>query len=186
MQNVNKNYIDVTKKWISNANPNSYEIKELDYWIINNKKHKVDGKKVLLDYSKSEFKCAKWLKSTFGGEIFMCPRVELPKNIRTPDYIWNNEYWDLKEIKSSGARAIDNRINGNKKQSCNYIIDVSNNKLSDELITKQVKKLFSSPERKWVDKIIVKRNNRIIIILQRKKGIVPQPKCAAEEQFHYI
>ena len=38
MHKKNNNYIDVTKDWISNANPNSHEVKELDYWIINIKK----------------------------------------------------------------------------------------------------------------------------------------------------
>ena len=109
MQNKKNNYIDVTKEWISNANPNSHEIKELDYWIINNKKRKVDGKNILLDYSKSELECAKWLESTFGGEIFMCPRVNIPEGIKTPDFIWNGECWDLKEIKTGSTNVIDNR-----------------------------------------------------------------------------
>ena len=38
MHKNNLNCIDATKEWISNANPNSHEIKELDYWIINGKK----------------------------------------------------------------------------------------------------------------------------------------------------
>lgn len=59
MQNKNLNYIDVTKEWLDNANPNSHEIKELYYWIINNKKYKVDKKHIILDYSQSELKCAK-------------------------------------------------------------------------------------------------------------------------------
>lgn len=38
MHKKNNNYIDVTKDWISNANPNLHEVKELDYWIIDIKK----------------------------------------------------------------------------------------------------------------------------------------------------
>ena len=168
MQNVNKNYIDVTKKWISNANPNSHEIKELDYWIINNKKKKVDGKNILLDYSKSELECAKWLESTFGGKIFMCPRVNIPEGIKTPDFIWNGEYWDLKEIKTGSKRVIDSRLNGKQKdQSNNYILDISNNPLPNIVIVNQIKNIFNSKSRQWLKNVIVVRNRKIIIILKR-------------------
>ena len=161
------NYIDVTKEWISNANPNSHEIKELDYWIINNKKRKVDGKNILLDYSKSELECAKWLESTFGGEIFMCPRVNIPEGIRTPDFMWNNEYWDLKEIKTFGKRTFDNRINGTKLQANNYVIDINKNKISNNQAVNYFKKMFDSKDRNWVNLIIIKRNNELIAILKR-------------------
>ena len=168
MQNKKNNYIDVTKDWISNANPNSHEIKELDYWIINNKKYKVDGKKILLDYSKSELECATWLESTFGGEIFMCPRVNIPEGIKTPDFIWNGKYWDLKEIKTGSTNVIDNRLNGNQKyQANNYIIDITHNSLPNEKIVNQIKKLFNSKLRYWLNTIILIRNKKIIIILKR-------------------
>ena len=168
MQNKKNNYIDVTKDWISNANPNSHEIKELDYWIINNKKYKVDGKKILLDYSKSELECATWLESTFGGEIFMCPRVNIPEGIKTPDFIWNGEYWDLKEIKTGSKRVIDSRLNDKQKdQSNNYILDISNNPLPNIVIVNQIKNIFNSKSRQWLKNVIVVRNRKIIIILKR-------------------
>lgn len=162
------NYIDVTNDWISKANPNSHEIKELNYWIINNKKHKVDGKKILLDYSKSELECAKWLENTFGGEIYMCPRVNTPEGIKTPDYIWNNDYWDLKEIKTGTKRVIDSRLNGQQKnQSSNYIIDISGNPLPNIAIVNQIKKIFTTKSRQWLNTIILIKNGKIIIILKR-------------------
>lgn len=162
------NYIDVTNDWISKANPNSHEIKELNYWIINNKKHKVDGKKILLDYSKNELECAKWLENTFGGEIYMCPRVNTPEGIKTPDYIWNNDYWDLKEIKTGTKRVIDSRLNGQQKnQSSNYIIDISGNPLPNIAIVNQIKKIFTTKSRQWLNTIILIKNGKIIIILKR-------------------
>ena len=134
MHKKTNNYIDVTKEWISNANPNSHEIKELDYWIINNKKIKVDGKNILLDYSKSELECAKWLKTTFGGKIFMCPRVNIPEGIRTPDFIWNNEYWDLKEIKGTRKRLMDDISKNCRYQTNNLIIDISKSSITTKMI----------------------------------------------------
>lgn len=167
MQNKKQNFIDVTDEWISNANPNSYEIKELDYWVINNKKHKVDGKKVLLDYSKSELECAKWLESTFGGEIYMCPRINIPEGIKTPDFIWNGEYWDLKEIKSFGKRTIDNRVNGSRLQTRNYILDINKNNMSDNIAIKKIKEIYSSKDREWISTIILKRNDKLLAIIKR-------------------
>ena len=168
MLNKNKNYIDVTKEWISKANPNSHEIKELNYWIINSKKKNVDGKNILLDYSKNELECAKWLENTFGGEIYMCPRVNIPEGIKTPDFIWNNEYWDLKEIKTASKRVIDSRLNGKQKeQSSNYIFDISNNQLPNIAIINQIKSIFNSKSRQWLKKVIVVRNKKLIIALKR-------------------
>ena len=91
-----KHFIDVTKICLDNAKPNSHKVIDLNYWIINNKKYKVDNKNIVLYYSKVEKECALWLANTFGGEIFMCPRVNKPEGIKTPDFIWNNERWNLK------------------------------------------------------------------------------------------
>ena len=167
MQNKKNNYIDVTKKWISNANPNSHEIKELDYWIVNNKKKKVDGKNILLDYSKSELECAKWLESTFGGEIFMCPRVNIPEGIKTPDFIWNGEYWDLKEIKGNASKTLDTALKNAKNQSPNFIIDITKSNININKIISQIKKISLNKDRFWIKKIIIKKYDKIIIILKR-------------------
>ena len=163
-------YIDITNDWLSKATPNSHQIKELNYWIINNKKRKVDGKNIVLDYSKSEYECAKWLEKTFGGELYLCPRVNVPKGIRTPDFIWNGEYWDLKEIRVNGHNVIDNRLNMSRNQANNFIINIMNNNLTNNNIFKQIEKIFKSTNRKWINKIILKRNNKIIGIFINNKN----------------
>ena len=101
------NYIDVTNDWISKANPNSHEIKELNYW-------------------------------------------------------------DLKEIKTGTKRVIDSRLNGQQKnQSSNYIIDISGNPLPNIAIVNQIKKIFTTKSRQWLNTIILIKNGKIIIILKR-------------------
>ena len=120
-----QNYLDVTNEWLKTSNPNSHRIKNLNYWIINNKKYYVDNKYIILDYSKSELECALWLEKTFGGEIYMCPKVNKPDGIKTPDYLFRNEYWDLKEIKGNGKNTIDSIIKKSKNQTINYIIDIA-------------------------------------------------------------
>lgn len=65
------------------------------------------------------------------GKIYMLPRVNKPDGIKTADYLWDNEKWDLKIISTSGRKVIDNRLNGRKAQSTNIIIDISNNFLTN-------------------------------------------------------
>ena len=162
------NYIDVTKNWIQNAKLNSHTVKDLNYWESNDNKYYVDGKNVVLDYSNSEKKCAEWLENTLGGEIFMCPRINNPDGINTPDYVLNNEYWDLKEINGCGNRTVDTALKKCKNQAHNFIIDISKSQLSNESAIYQLQKIFNNKNRKWVEKIILKRNNKLIKIYTKR------------------
>lgn len=165
---IKQNYIDVTDEWLRNAKPNSHKVKNLDYWLINNKKHKVDGKNIVLDYSNNELECATWLENTFGGEIYLCPRVNIPESIKTPDYIWNNEYWDLKEIKGTRKRLIDDIVKDCRYQANNLIIDINKSKITTKQIINQITNTFNNNSRKWIDTIILKNKNNLIIIYKRK------------------
>ena len=163
-----ENYKDVTTEWLKDGN-HSVRVSDMNYFEHDGVKYVVDNKNVVFDYSEVEKQVAEWLSSTFGEEVKMVPRINNPDSISTADYFWKNEYWDLKEIKSSGKRAIDNRINGTKRQTSNYILDVTSNKLSNNEIINQIKKIYRSKDRAWVDKIILKRNNNLIKIFKRKK-----------------
>jgi len=59
-------YIDITQEWLSNVTPNSHEIKDCLNYNHNGVTYKVDGKYVVLDYSKKELEVANFLKETFG------------------------------------------------------------------------------------------------------------------------
>lgn len=163
-----KNYIDITKEWLNKPKSKKYKVKEQLYFDYNHKRYHVDNKNVILDYNKKELEIAKWLVKIFGGKIYMLPRINKPDGIKTPDYLWNNEYWDLKEIKSSGTRAVDNRINGTKSQTSNYILDFSKNVLTNKEIVKKVANIYNSPERNWVNKIIIIKDNKLLKVLKRK------------------
>ena len=63
----NVNYIDITKK----NKFNSRKILDKNYFKDSKGfKYKVDGKNVVLDYSKKEKDITIWLKKTFGGKIY--------------------------------------------------------------------------------------------------------------------
>ena len=174
---LEKDYINVTDEWIKDSKPNSHKIIDSYFYISNNKIYIVDGKKVVLDYSLRELEVAQWLEDKFGGEIYMNPRVNFPKNIKTADYWWNGEYWDLKEIRDSTSlkRAIDNAIKDCREQSHNFIIDITGTSIPTENIIVQIEKLFyiKNSNRKWVNKIIVKKHNSVIAIYIRKKEATP-------------
>ena len=156
--NKTKTYKDITKEWVEKAVPNSHKVIDRGYFEYKGVKYEVDSKNVVLDYSDKEKEVAEWLESTFGGELYMIPRINKPDGIQTADYLFKDEYWDLKEIKSNGKNAIDNRVNGLKRQTNNFIFDISGNLLSDNEIIKQIEKMYNSPKRYWVDKVILIRD----------------------------
>ena len=149
---------------------NSHEVKDAKYYEdAKGNKYYVDGKNVVIDYSVSEKNVANWLKETFGGEIYMLPRINIPEGIQTADYLFRGEKWDLKEIKSTGKNVLDNRVNGLKKQANNFIFDISNTSISIKEIKNQIDKLYESPNRKWINKIMLIKNQKLICIYIRKK-----------------
>lgn len=164
------NYNDVTKEWLDNATPNSHKILDAQYFEADDgTKYHIDGKNVVLDYSDKEKEIAEWLESTFGGELYMIPRVNKPDGIMTADYLFKGEYWDLKSISGHGKRIIEDTIKKKKRQSNNFIFDITNSKIEKDSLFKQLKKVYNSKTTNWVDKIIVKENNDVIVIYKKNK-----------------
>lgn len=165
----NNNYIDITSEWLETATPNSHTVEDRQYFEYKGNRYNVDGKNVVLDYSLKEKEIAEWLENTFGGEIYMLPRINNPEGIQTADYLFRGEYWDLKEIIGKGKHTLDSAIKKKKSQSNNFIFDMSNSEITVESISKQLNLIYKSKDRKWVDKIIVKQNKNVIIINKRKQ-----------------
>lgn len=162
------NYIDVTKEWIDSATPNSNIVEDRQYFEHEGIKYKVDDKNVVLDYSSKEREVAEWLESTFGGEIYMLPRINTPEGIKTADYLFKDEYWDLKEITGVGKNILFHAIEDHEKQAHNFIFDISKTKLSNNEIIERLNKLYSIKKVDWLNKIIVKREEKIIKITKKK------------------
>ena len=161
------NYLDITKEWINNAKPNSHKVKNRHYFEYEKIKYRVDNKNVVLDYSDKEKEVAIWLENTFGGEIYMLPRINIPNGIITADYLFRREYWDLKTINGSGKRVIEDSIKKKKRQAENFIFDITNSEIEKDNLFNQLKKIYSSESTKWVSKVIVKKKNTVIGIFKR-------------------
>ena len=95
------------------------KVEDLNYYEVNGKKDYVDQKNVVLEYTKKEKEIALFLVNNLGGKIGMVPKVNYPKGIKTPDYLWNSEKWDLKEIKGSGKNILDDSV---KRKNIKQII----------------------------------------------------------------
>ena len=171
----NIGYVDATKEWLNNKDISGIVLDSY-YYITNNRIYIVDGsKKVQLNYSLKELEVANWLVNTFGGNLYMKPKINYPFGIKTADYFWKGEYWDLKEIRSPGKKVLDNRLNNYKQQSKNFVFDISDNPLSIKEIQKQIHDVYASKDRIWVNKIILKKDKKVISIYERKKEVPPHP-----------
>ena len=153
---------------------NNYYIKkqyklEKQYYFIDEKgvKYLVDGKHVVLEPTQKEIEVAKLLGQTFGGEINVIPRVNNPEGIKTPDYILNGQRFDLKEIKGKGKNVLYDALGKQRRQADNFIFDITGTEISREEAIKQIKSIYASKHRKWVQILVLIENNKIIKIFKR-------------------
>ena len=166
--NTSLSYNDVTTEWLKNTNPNSHKVLDAKYFVFEKNKYIVDGINVILDYSKKEKEVAEWLESIFGGKIYMVPRVNKPEGVQTADYLFKNEYWDLKEINGNGKNVFFHAVEKHEKQAHNFLFDVSNSILTDSDIDNRINSLYKLPKLQWLDKIIIKRGKNLIMITKKK------------------
>lgn len=116
-------------------------------------------KKVVLDYSNKEKEVAEWLENTFGGEIYMLPRINNPEDISTADYLFKDEYWDLKKIKGKSKQVLYHAVYKKKSQSSNFIFDISMLDLRNIDFQQQINNLYNRKDTDFLEKVILKKGN---------------------------
>ena len=167
-KNKNTNYYNITQEWLKKSNPSTPSIKDAISVTINNETFMV-GKLNKIIHENNEVEVAKWLSKTFKENIEYLPNITEKEGIQCADYIFKNEFWDLKELIGNGKRTLEDAIKKKKKQASNFIIDITNSKMSKEELLKQAIKIYNGKSLKWIDKIILKKNNELIAVLKRKK-----------------
>ena len=172
---TNETSEDVTEEWLKLSTPNSHIVKDRKSYKIGDKIYRVrkGSTAVVLDYSQDEKLCAEWIEGVFGGKIYMNPRVNRPKKVNTADYLWRDELWDKKSLKNSKSltRAFDNAIKDCQEQTGNFIVDLTGCELSNNTIINQVKNSFNSKSklyRYWLQKVVIKRGNKLIKVIVKK------------------
>lgn len=165
-------YNDVTDEWLNNAKPNTGKIINRNYYVdTNGNKYEIDNRNVVFDPSPDEIELANWVNKTFGGNIYINPKVNYPLGIETSDYLWKNQRWDKKSIDKNATsltRAVDNALKKHKGQTDYIFLDISNSVISERTLIEQTKKIFSTKGREWIKGIMIIKNYEIKAIYMRK------------------
>lgn len=163
-----KQYKDVLEEWLKDAKPNTHEIIKLEEYSVCGITYKVDNINVKQNNSRREIEVAQLLKDVFGGEIKLVPEINGKyTGVSTPDYIFKNQKWDLKELNGSGKDAVRDAIKKKYKQADNFIIDITKCKLTEKEVLKQAESVFSSNNTRFVNNLMIIKENEIISVLKR-------------------
>ena len=161
------NYIDITET-ILNKGKQEYQLKEQPYFIDNDgNRYNVDGKYVVLNPTEREKVVANMLGRIFGSQVNIVLRINMPERIKTPDYIINDERFDLKEINGIGKNTLYDAIGKQRRQSSNFIFDISKTKMDKEEAIRQMKSIYQSRHRKWVNILILIKDDNILKAYKR-------------------
>lgn len=158
---------DVTKIYLNNATPGKGNIKNAKSVIINGKTYFTNDINKIA-HKNNEIEVASWLKSVFGGDVYYLPVINETTNIKSANYLWNNEFWDLKEIFGNGKNTLFHAVEKKKGQSNNFIFDLTKSKLSNDEIIRQLGSIFTLNKTNWVEKIMLKKGDSLLNIYKRK------------------
>lgn len=161
-------YLDITEKTLNNGSQ-KYKLKEQLYYVDEEgNRYNVDGKYVILNPTEREKEVANMLGNLYGGKIKIIPRINEPKNIKTPDYIVKNKRYDLKQISGNGKYVIQGNLKGKQKQADNFVIDITKSKMSTDEAIRQIKNIYNSKHFLWLDRIILLKDKDFLKIYKRK------------------
>ena len=123
------------------------------------------------DSHQEEIETAKWLVSSFGGNIVLLKESTKQKEEK-PDYLWDNKYWERKGINSLKQNTIDLRIRKAYSQIFEkrggMILDFSQSIMNLEQAVKSVKKSVLN-RAKGNSIIIIKKNKSFTVLKIIKK-----------------
>lgn len=155
----NLRYKDITKSFLKNKKPGQGKITFSPEYDIKN--------------HKNEIKIAYWILKKFGGNIHLIKEVDEDK-VKTPDFIWNGKWWELKSpstinaISSKVGKGISQMKNRPEIKPGGLIIDLQdNNKLSKNQIRSGIERKMNY-DCDISMKVIVKRKDKIVLILDAK------------------
>ena len=160
--------VDVTASWLRKDNEIG-KVEDLQEYFVNGETFKVDGKKIVLDYSEHEKEIANIIAKETGKDIKMVPRIMFPQNIQTPDYLVDGVKFDLKTPLGNGKNTLYGMVKSKKKQANNFVICADKTALSIDDIEQQIQGIYSSRNTSFVDTIILVKNQNIVKIYKRNK-----------------
>lgn len=162
-------YDDITEDVLSELKNEKTGVFDLNEVNIDGNKYVVDNKFVVLDSSQYERDIAKWIVSNIGGCVELHPRVLFPSRIRTPDYIWNGEKWDLKTINSHSKNTLTTAVKNIKKQANNVILDIRSDSYTNDVLNAELDRIYNNKRYDYLEKTMIIRCFKLIGIFKRKK-----------------
>lgn len=169
----NENYIDVTSEWLKSIDKTKRgKVIELDYFERDGIRYDSSNAKLDMNFGDDQREGAKWMADTFHEDIYLVPRPENVngKTLSSSDSIFRKEPLEFKIVKGSGKDVIRDRIKAGKMQANNFVIEISKkSNLSGEDLNIQIESLFRHFNTKFVEIVIVRKENRLLRILKRKR-----------------
>lgn len=159
--------MDITNEWTKNKGIRG-SVAEKQEYIVNGTTYRVDGKYVVLRPTAQEKAIASVLSEKYGKVIEFVPQVMQPQGIQTPDYLIDSERFDLKSPTGNGKNLLYSMVSKKSKQSPNFIFDITECPLSEEEIEQQINGLYRSRHTRFVEKIVVIKNRKVLKVFCRQ------------------
>lgn len=163
-----RQFQDITDLWQPKHEVNVVDCEK--HFMYKGEIYTIDDKSVQLRPSDEEKSAAKLLSEIVGEKVVLMPRINGKyKYIQTPDMMIesNKERWDYKGLNGGSDDAIRNNIKDKKEQANNFIIDISKYKAEQESAIKQAEKVFSASNTRFVNKIMIIKNHKVIKVYER-------------------
>ena len=143
-------------------------IKDAEFIDIDDKKYFVNDKNKII-HEFNEVPVAEWIRDRLHLDVEYLPNIAEDDSVKLGDYKINNkEIWELKTIEGNGKRTLDTAVKNKKNQANIFILDLTYSKMEDSEAIKQVIDIFR--KREWIEKIILKRNNELLKVLNKKRN----------------
>lgn len=119
-------------------------------------------------HHQQEIETAEWLVKEFGGDVTLQKESTVP-SVKTSDYIWNNQLWELKDVSSltSGDRNMRKAFSQIVDNPGGVILNITKEVKLDEL-EKVIKARIRRGKITGLDVLFTKDSNVIKIIRYKK------------------
>lgn len=158
---------DVTKIYLNQATPGKGVVENAKSVTIKGRLFYVNEVNKII-HKNNEVEVAEWLKKIFGGEVLYLPEIQEANGVKCADYLWNGEFWDLKTLKGTGMHTLFHAVEKKEAQANNFIFDLTKTGLNDAEIMERLDEIYRKPKTSYVNTIIVKRMDELVIVIKRK------------------
>lgn len=143
-------------------------IKDAEFVDIRGKKYFINNdNKIIHEFN--EVSVAEWIRDYLHLDVEYLPNISEDDGLKLGDYKINNkDVWELKTIRGNGKRTLDSAVKDKKDQANIFIFDLTYSEMNDSEAIKQTIDIFR--RREWVEKIILKRNNELLKVFNKKRN----------------